>query len=113
MMGDRCPAIPTRIVRFASKFLTNNVFPHGYRSFNRVFFSFISRTPMEGPRLLSCLHSFCLPCLESLMVGESKRDAVISCPICQQTTTVSLFLSYLFVSLFLNIYNYEYKSIKQ
>ncbi|XP_078683838.1 B-box type zinc finger protein ncl-1-like [Branchiostoma floridae x Branchiostoma belcheri] len=37
------------------------------------------------PRVLSCLHTFCLTCLESL-VKKQDREGEVSCPACQQRT---------------------------
>lgn len=44
------------------------------------------------PRVLTCLHVFCEACLDKLLMdeaGDSKVGSVISCPICQQETSVS------------------------
>ncbi|XP_078602285.1 B-box type zinc finger protein ncl-1-like isoform X2 [Branchiostoma floridae x Branchiostoma japonicum] len=37
------------------------------------------------PRVLSCLHTFCLACLESLMKRQD-REGEVCCPVCQQRT---------------------------
>ncbi|XP_011405910.1 PREDICTED: E3 ubiquitin-protein ligase TRIM71-like [Amphimedon queenslandica] len=39
------------------------------------------------PRLLSCLHSFCAPCLKSLVDEQASKQAII-CPTCSEITTL-------------------------
>uniref|UniRef100_A0A1X7U4P3 RING-type domain-containing protein n=1 Tax=Amphimedon queenslandica TaxID=400682 RepID=A0A1X7U4P3_AMPQE len=39
------------------------------------------------PRLLSCLHSFCAPCLKSLVNKQASKQAII-CPTCSEITTL-------------------------
>jgi len=42
------------------------------------------------PRVLSCQHSFCTPCIQQL-VYSTKNDQVIQCPICRRETLLSKF----------------------
>ncbi|XP_032671270.1 B-box type zinc finger protein ncl-1-like isoform X2 [Odontomachus brunneus] len=52
----------------------------------------LCRNKLCSPRVLSCLHVFCEVCLDKLLMdeaGDSKVVSVISCPICQQETSVS------------------------
>lgn len=40
------------------------------------------------PRVLSCLHFFCDPCIAKLTLDDSSEEAVIECPTCDQITKV-------------------------
>ena len=43
--------------------------------------------PYRDPRLLSCCHSFCVQCIQSL-ITEGQRINSLTCPLCHQTTPV-------------------------
>ena len=45
--------------------------------------------PFRDPRLLSCCHSFCIQCIQSLLtVTEGEWINSLTCPLCHQTTSV-------------------------
>ena len=46
------------------------------------------RKKLVLPRVLSCLHFFCDPCISKLMVEDSPES--IKCPLCDQITKVSI-----------------------
>lgn len=43
---------------------------------------FICQAPIQSPRLLECLHSFCLHCIQSLEVTTENKSKSIKCPDC-------------------------------
>lgn len=61
-----------------------------------VFFSIVYhsiRGKLVSPRVLSCLHVFCEPCIDKLLNEEeeaSKANFIFKCPDCEQNTAVSV-----------------------
>ena len=45
--------------------------------------------PYNDPRMLSCLHSFCLQCLHH-EIGKSGSQQMFQCPICERNTSIPL-----------------------
>ena len=45
-------------------------------------------SPMLRPRLLRCLHIFCLPCLEGMTERLGSQGMVVRCPACAMSTAV-------------------------
>lgn len=56
------------------------------------FHIFLDRNSLDAPRVMSCLHVFCEECIVQLMIDETgdSRNCVITCPVCKQSTAVSL-----------------------
>ncbi|XP_022098188.1 E3 ubiquitin-protein ligase TRIM71-like [Acanthaster planci] len=41
-----------------------------------------------SPKILNCLHSFCLRCLDELINSQQAKTDEITCPVCRRVTTV-------------------------
>ncbi|XP_038055129.1 E3 ubiquitin-protein ligase TRIM56-like [Patiria miniata] len=48
----------------------------------------ICRCRYTDPKILDCLHTFCLNCLDKLVSGEQQQQNKISCPLCRQLTDI-------------------------
>ena len=51
---------------------------------------------MEKPKMLSCLHSFCLVCIREMPKVE---NSLLHCPVCREKTIVSYFSSLILSSI--------------
>ncbi|XP_022108853.1 E3 ubiquitin-protein ligase TRIM71-like [Acanthaster planci] len=40
----------------------------------------------KQPRVLDCLHNFCLPCLQDMLKGQKQCGLTLDCPLCRQGT---------------------------
>ena len=54
---------------------------------NKVIICQLCSKPFNDPRILSCLHSFCLQCLHH-EIEKSGSQHMFECPICEQTTSI-------------------------
>ena len=43
---------------------------------------------LKKPKLLSCTHTFCLKCLEKILIKEDDEKKSIRCPTCREITEV-------------------------
>ncbi|XP_022110893.1 E3 ubiquitin-protein ligase TRIM56-like [Acanthaster planci] len=48
----------------------------------------ICRCRYTNPKILDCLHTFCLNCLDKLVSGEQQQKQDITCPLCRQPTAI-------------------------
>ena len=54
---------------------------------NKVIICHLCSRPFNDPRILSCLHSFCLQCLHH-EIEKSDSQHMFQCPICEQNTSI-------------------------
>ena len=54
---------------------------------NKVIICHFCLKPFNDPRILSCLHSFCLQCLHH-EIEKSGSQQMFQCPICEQNTSI-------------------------
>ena len=54
---------------------------------NKVIICHLCSKPFDDPRILSCLHSFCLQCLHR-EIEKSGSQQMFQCPICEQNTSI-------------------------
>ena len=54
---------------------------------NKVLICQLCSKPFDDPRILSCLHSFCLQCLHH-EIEKSGSQHMFQCPICEQNTSI-------------------------
>eukprot|EP00731_Ephydatia_muelleri_P008233 Em0004g571a len=54
---------------------------------SKVIICYLCSKPFDDPRILSCLHSFCLQCLHH-EIEKSGSQQMCQCPICEQNTCI-------------------------
>ncbi|XP_013404938.1 B-box type zinc finger protein ncl-1 [Lingula anatina] len=64
--------------------------PVSVESVNEEYLCTLCEEKFNQPRLLSCLHTFCLPCLEKLTKDPETDEPLeaITCPLCKQETKI-------------------------
>ncbi|KAL5496781.1 hypothetical protein EMCRGX_G013139 [Ephydatia muelleri] len=61
--------------------------PNNSEVINKVIICQLCSKPFDDPRILSCLHSFCLQCLHH-EIEKSGSQQMFQCPICEQNTNI-------------------------